>query len=217
MASLYQRHNRFNRADPFIDLLFNTLLGFSFLFLVSLVFINPEADKAKVDKQAEYVISVNWGKDLVDDIDMWVHAPTGHTVSYLKKEAGWLHLDRDDRGTVNDTLMIDGREVVHSVNEEIVTIRNRQKGEYVVNLYYYTADQKRTTPKPIPVRVKIDRINPKFETVYVDTVELKAQDQELTAVRFSIDDDGTVSDFNKLPLRLTPYRLDHTPEHLWTN
>ena len=150
MAGLYQSNRARQTTDPFIDLLFNTLLGFSFMFLISLVFINPDADQAKVDKQAEYVITINWDKTLSDDIDLWVYAPSGHTVSYLQKEAGWLHLDRDDRGEVNDTLMINGRQVVHAVNEEIVTIRNRHPGEYIVNVYYYTSDKRRSAPKTIP-------------------------------------------------------------------
>ena len=220
MAGLYQRQRNTQRTDPFIDLLFNTLLGFSFLFLVSLAFINPDADQAKVDKQAEYVITISWDKTLADDIDLWVNAPTDHTVSYLQKEAGWLHLDRDDRGEVNDKLMIDGREVIHAVNEEVVTIRNRHAGEYIVNVYFYTADTNKQQPRKIPVQLKIDRINPKFETVYIDQVELTTQDQELTIVRFSLDDDGNVGEFNKLPKQLTPYDLDHMPEHipdnLWT-
>lgn len=211
MTSLYHKRNHNYRADPFIDLLFNTLLGFSFLFLVSLLFINPDADEAKVDKQAEYVISASWPEDLADDIDLWVHAPSGHTVSYLEKEAGWLHLDRDDRGIINDTLLVDGVEVVHRVNEEIVTIRNRMSGEYIINLYYFKA----RTRDRIPVRVKVDRINPKFETVYTDTIELYQEDQEETVVRFSIDEKGDVRDFNKLPLNLTPYALDHMPS--WVN
>jgi len=220
MAGLYQRQRNNQRTDPFIDLLFNTLLGFSFLFLISLVFINPDEDQAKVDKQAEYIITISWDKTLADDIDLWVYAPSGHTVSYLQKEAGWLHLDRDDRGEVNDKLLIDGREVVHAVNEEVVTIRNRLAGEYIVNVYFYAADSKKRPPRKIPVKLKIDRINPRFETVYVDQVELTAQDQELTAVRFTLDDEGKAGQFNKLPKQLTPYGLDHMPEQipddLWT-
>lgn len=211
--SLYRRNGRNNPTDPFIDLLFNTLLGFSFLFLVSLVFINPEADRAKVDKQAEYVISATWPSTVADDVDLWVHAPSGDTVSYLQSEAGFLHLDRDDRGKINDTIMVDGQEVVHPVNQEIVTIRKRYAGEYIVNLYYYQSK----TPPPLQVQVKVDRINPTFETVYVDTIEFQAQDQEITAVRFTIGNDGAVSEFNKLPLKLTPYGLDHIPADVWNN
>jgi hypothetical protein len=208
MASIYQSGSRtVYRADPFIDLLFNTLLGFSFLFLVSLLFINPEAEQAKVDKQAEYVISATWPEQLADDIDLWVNAPNGNTVSYLEKESGWLHLDRDDRGEINDTIIVDGEEVIHPINQEIVTIRNRQTGEYIVNLYYYRQE----SSEPVEVILKVDRINPKFETVFVETIPLETQDQEKTAVRFSLDETGAVLGINKLPRTLTPYALDHMP------
>ena len=138
MASLFKHGRATPKVDPFIDLLFNTLMGFSFLFLVALLFINPVADKAKVDKQAEYVITATWPKNLADDIDLWMRGPTGRTVSYLAKEAGWLNLERDDRGELNDTLMIDGRKEIHPINQEIITIRKRFAGEYIINLYYYT-------------------------------------------------------------------------------
>ena len=208
MSSLYQPNRNQSKVDPFIDLLFNTLMSFSFLFLVSLLFINPEADNAKVEKQAEYIISAEWPEDLKDDIDLWMRAPSGHTVSYLAKEAGWLHLERDDRGEVNDILVIDGEKQVHPINQEIITIRNRHSGEYIVNLYYYKAHSR----QPISVNIRVDRINPKYETVYRETISLSHQDEEVTAVRFTIDEAGNVHDINKLPIGLTPYGLDHIPE-----
>lgn len=204
MASLYRRGSNNHRADPFIDLLFNTLLGFTFLFMISLLFINPEATEAKVDMQAEYIISATWPENLADDIDLWVLAPTGHRVSYLERESGWLHLDRDDRGEINDTIMVDGEEKVHRLNQEIVTVRGKQTGEYVVNLYYY----QNASPPPVPVQIRVDRVNPKLETVYADTLELQQIDQEVTAVRFTLKDDGSVHNINKLPTVLTPYQLD---------
>ncbi|MEH6455369.1 MAG: hypothetical protein V7749_03545 [Cocleimonas sp.] len=210
MASLYKNGRNTPKADPFIDLLFNSLLGFSFLFLVTLLFINPKADKAKVEKQAEYIITATWPQNIADDIDLWMRAPTGHTVSYLQKEVGWLHLERDDRGEVNDTLIIDGKQEIHPINQEIITIRKRHAGEYIVNLYYYTAKSK----KAIPVDIRIDRINPKYETVFRKTINLDKQDEETTAVRFTIKPDGSVHQISQLPITLTPYSLDHLPSLL---
>ncbi len=207
MASLFKQGRSTPKVDPFIDLLFNTLMGFSFLFLVALLFINPKADKAKVDKQAEYIITATWPKNLADDIDLWMRGPTGRTVSYLAKEAGWLNLERDDRGELNDTLMIDGKKEIHPINQEVITIRKRFAGEYIINLYYYTEKSK----KPVPVDIRIDRINPKYETVYRSTINLKNQDEEMTAVRFTIKEDGSVHNINKLPATLTPYALEHIP------
>jgi len=201
-------HRRLNQADPFIDLLFNALLGFTFLFLVAVMFINPQARKGRVDLKAEYIISVTWPDQLADDIDLWVQDPLGETVSYLRKDAGWLHLDRDDRGEVNDTIIIDGREIVYPINQEVVTIRGIIPGEYIVNLYYYTAAQ----TQPVEALVKVEKVNPTLQTVFVRKVQMQQQDQETTVVRFSLDNQGTLSDVSQLQKTLTPYALDFSTE-----
>lgn len=63
----------------------------------------------------------------------------------------------------------------------------------------------------MPVDIRIDRINPKYETVYRETVTLKNQDEEMTAVRFTIKEDGSVHKISKLPATLTPYALEDIP------
>lgn len=196
------RH-RARSADPFIDLLFNALLGFTFLFLVAVMFVNPDARKGRVNLKAEYIISVTWPEHLPDDIDLWVQDPIGDTVSYLRKEAGWLHLDRDDRGEINDTIIVDGQELVYPINQEVVTIRGIIPGEYTVNLYYYTA----SNPAPVEALVKVEKINPTLQTVYVRRVTLHRQDEEQTVVRFTLDRDGRAHDIHQLAKRLTPYAL----------
>ncbi len=206
--SFYQPGERSGSVvDPFIDLLFNALLGFVFLFLTALLYINPKQSDANVEKQAEYVISASWPEKLKDDIDLWVRGPDDQTVSYLKREAGWLHLDRDDRGEVNDIMVIDGVEKIHPVNQEIVTIRKKHPGEYIANIYYYDA----FSTTPIPVDIKVDQVNPVFKTIYRTQLILNGMDDEQTAVRFTVTVAGDTKDFNDLPIVLTPYALDHTP------
>lgn len=122
-------------TDPFIDLLFNTLLGSTFLFLVSVMFINPDTRKGRVNLEAEYIISVTRPDHLADNIDLWVQDPIVETVSYLRKDASWLHLDRDDRGEINDTILVNGEQLIYPINQEVVTIRGIIPGEYIVNLY----------------------------------------------------------------------------------
>ena len=192
---------RSRATDPFIDLLFNALLGFTFLFLLAIMFINPTTDRGRVNLKAEFIISVTWPEQLADDIDLWVQDPIGDTVSYLRKEAGWLHLDRDDRGVVNDTIVIDGEEIVYPINQEIVTIRGILPGEYIVNLYYYKAAQAR----PVEALVKVERVNPTLRTVFVERVRLDRQDDEKTVVRFTLNRRGDVESINRLPKALTPY------------
>jgi hypothetical protein len=200
-----RRRSRQRQAtDPFIDLLFNALLGFTFLFLVSVMFVNPEARKGRIDLKAEYIISVTWPEQLADDVDLWVQDPIGDTVSYLRKDANWLNLDRDDRGEINDTVIVDGREVVYPINQEVVTIRGIIPGEYVVNLYYYAAAEQR----PVDVLVKVEKVNPTLQTVFLEKLRLQRQDEETTALRFVLDSSGRIDAINRLPKRLTPYALD---------
>jgi len=191
-------------TDPFTDLLFNALLGFTMLFMVTIMFVNPLAKLGSANLKAEFIITLSWPEDLADDIDVWVEDPHGEVVSYLQKDAGWLHLDRDDRGEINDTIMINGREVIHRINQEVVTVRGIISGEYVVNAYYYTA----ASQKPVEVTLTVDKVNPTLTTVFVDKITMLNQDEERTFVRFKLDGKGEVLNINKLPKRLTPYDLD---------
>lgn len=199
-----RRTLRYRSTDPFIDLLFNALLGFTFLFLVSVMFIKPDARKGRVNLKAEYIISVTWPDHLADDIDLWVQDPIGEIVSYLQKDASWLHLDRDDRGEINDTITVNGEKVVYPINQEVVTIRGIIPGEYVVNLYYYKA----AGTLPVDTLVKVEKVNPTLQTVFVRKVVMEQQDDELTVVRFVLDENGQIKGMNSLPKRLTPYALD---------
>ena len=192
------------RTDPFVDLLFNALLGFTLLFFVSLVYFNPEARQGKVNLKAEYIISVTWPEHRTDDIDLWVRDPLGEVVSYLSKDAGWLHLDRDDQGAINDTVIIEGEKIIYPINQELVTLRGLVDGEDTVNLYYY---EKREL-EPITVLVKIERINPSVQTVFVKKVILSKLDEERTVVRFTPTRDGKIINVNERQAQLTPYLLD---------
>ena len=201
------RH-RHQLSDPFTDLLFNTLLGFTLLFFISIIFMNPIAKLGNINYKAEYIITVIWPENQPDDIDLWVQDPYQETVSYLQKEAGWLNLDRDDRGDLNDTVMINGEKVVHPINQEVVTIRGIISGEYIVNLHYYESQSE----QPVRANVKIEKVNPVLRLVFIDQVLLEKVDDEKTVLRFELDGDGEIVGMNRLDKTLTPYRLD--PEQL---
>jgi hypothetical protein len=195
-------------SDPFTDLLFNTLLGFTLLFFISILFMNPIAKLGNINYKAEYIITVSWPEDQPDDIDLWVQDPYQETVSYLRKEAGWLNLDRYDRGDLNDTVMINGNKVVHPINQEVVTIRGIISGEYIVNLHYYESQ----TSKPVKAVIKIEKVNPVLRLVFIDQQVLQKVDDEKTILRFELDGNGEITGMNQIEKILTPYRLD--PEQL---
>ena len=191
-------------SDPFTDLLFNTLLGFTLLFFISIIFMNPIAKLGNINYKAEYIITVIWPENQPDDIDLWVQDPYHETVSYLRKEAGWLNLDRDDRGDLNDTVMINGEKVVHPINQEVVTIRGIISGEYIVNLHYYQSQSQ----QPVKANVKIEKVNPVLRLVFIDQVTLDQVDDEKTVLRFELDGNGDIVGMNRLAKTLTPYSLD---------
>jgi len=66
------------------------------------------------------------------------------------------------------------------------------------NIHHYLA----TTPDPVPVSVKVEKLNPKVEMVFYDRLFLDHTGDEKTAVRFTIDENGKVTDINTRPKSL---------------
>lgn len=191
-------NRRRNTFDPFTDLLFNALLGFTFLFLVAIMFMNPEAKTGIIDPKAEYIITVRWEDHSPDDIDVWVEDPEGNVVWFRNPEAGLLHLDRDDRGILHDTITVNGEEISNPLNQEVVTLRGIVTGEYIVNLHYYATE----TNKPVDVDVTLAKVNPVLEIAYYRTVTLDQVGDEVTAFRFTINRDGDIRNINRLPKQI---------------
>ena len=195
---------RRSRFDPFTDLLFNILLAFTFLFFITILFINPITKFGNINMKAEYIITVDWEDSLPDDIDLWVKDPNGEVVSYLKKDAGWLHLDRDDQGIINDKVTIDGKEVTYPINREVVTLRGIIPGTYTVNLYMY--DNK--SMEPVNAKITIEKVNPTLKLVFFDNVVMKSKDVELTILKFRLDSSGNFTSILSDNETLTPYGLE---------
>jgi len=123
-------------------------------------------------------------------------------VWFRSREAGLMHLDRDDLGRSNDVIQVGGREIVNPINQEVVSIRGIQPGEYVVNLHLYRTER----DQPVPAVVKVEKLNPKVEIVFYGEVVLSRQSEERTAVRFAVRPDGSVGALNQLPKAIVPLR-----------
>ena len=183
---------------PFTDILFNALMGFAFMVFIAFALIKPDAKTGIVDIKAEFIITVNWPDNNPDDIDTYVEDPAGNIVWYHSKENGLLHLDRDDRGVYRDTIVINGQRIQNPLNQETTTIRGIVAGEYVVNIYHYVANG----VDPIPVSVKVEKVNPALEVVYYGTTQLDHRGQEETVVRFTMDENGAITNVNDRPKSL---------------
>ena len=178
--------------DPFGVMLFKALQVVAFLFFLALLVMNPEAKPGKIDTKAEVIITMNWPDSHPDDIDLYVGDPLGNVAWWKEREQGFMTLERDDRGGLNNSLNVNGRQVYSPVREEIVSIRGIVAGEYVANVQYYLATQH----QPVPVSVKVEKINPTADIVDYTTLTLTKQGQEKTAVRFTMAPDGSISGIN---------------------
>lgn len=194
---------RRNRSElGFTDLLFNALLGFVVMFVIAFLLINPVAETGAVDNKAEFLVTLTWPDGRREDVDLYVADPDGRLVWFRSREAGLMHLDRDDLGLGNDVIEVAGKKIVNPVNQEIVSIRGIASGEYIVNLHLYRDDR----GKPVPVKVKVEKLNPKVQLVYYGDVVMQGRGEEQTAVRFSMTADGKVRDVNRLAKAVVPYR-----------
>ena len=204
MAARNRRHAREAEVDPFYDMLFNMLIAFVFCFIVALLAMNPAASKTgDVPAKAEFIITLSWPDNDPNDIDTWVRNPAGEVVWFRNREAGLMHLDRDDRGLANDTLVVDGRTVVNPLNQEVVTLRGIVVGEYVVNAHYYQGKEPAAgSGGPVDLVLSVLKVNPRAEVVFHRQHRLQKPDEEATLVRFTVRPDGSVGAINTLPAQL---------------
>ena len=195
------KHKIFSKSeeqDVFTDLLFNALLGFAFMFAIAFMLINSSEETGNIRSKAEILISVQWPNDHPDDVDAIVEDPQGSLVWYHNRDSGLMHLDRDDRGNLADNLNINGEVVSNPINQETITVRGLQSGEYIINLLHYKSNFK----EPLPVTVKVEKLNPSVELVYYGEHFLNGVGDEMTALRFYVDSQKNISDLNQIPKRL---------------
>src|SRR5580700_5274992 len=172
--------------DPFSVMLFKALQVVAFLFFIALLAMNPEAKQGKIDTKAEFIITAGWPDGHPDDIDLYAEDPLGNIVWYHVREAGFMVLDRDDRGGLNNSIVVNGKKISSPIRQETVSIRGILTGEYTVNANRYLA----TTGEPVLVAVKVEKVNPAVEVVHYGTVYLDHAGHEKTAVRFRLADNG---------------------------
>lgn len=197
--------------NAFTDILFNALLGFAFMFSVAFILIRPEVTDGKINPKAEFLITAQWPDGHEDDVDLIVEDGDGNLVWFDAREAGLMHLDRDDRGWLGDKITVGSKTIENPLNQETVTIRGIAAGEYVVNVLHYKAQSGR----PVPVKVKVEKLNPQVKVIYAGTNMLTGAGDEQTAVRFRLDATGELLGMatrNKLLIRAADFEAKQAEE-----
>ncbi len=166
----------------FRDMLFLMVLGLVVLiFLVSFL-IGPPAKHGQTAQVAEIVIEAIWPTGTKYDVDLWTMGPDGIPVGWgVHTTTGSLNLERDDRGK---------REDAAELNYETISVRTREPGEYTVNVHMF---HNFGDPLPVPVFVKVTGKHDLGE-IYSGQVMLERLRQELTVVRFQLDEHGMLID-----------------------
>lgn len=184
----------------FLDMLFNMTLAFSFLFLMSFMLIRPPSAKedAALKPKAEFIISLSWPDESLDDQDLWVKLPNGKIVSYGSKDLGYAILDRDDRGTVSNYYVDkSGKIQLIKQRSEIVTIRTLMPGRYVVNVYCFAVNStwsefKNPRELPYPVSVALTKVNPMLSEVVKIEKPISRLGEQVTMFAFTVGEDGQI-------------------------
>ncbi len=169
----------------FRDMLLIMLIGFVFMIVAMIPFLNPPAREDEVEPPGNVIVHIVWPPGDTD-VDLWTMGPGEIApVGYSNKSGILWSLLRDDTG--------DGVDVTE-LNFENAYTRGIVPGEYIVNVHCY-----RCTKFPVPVKVVISVKresasggNASLATIASTKVVLHAPKEAKTALRFELTADGKI-------------------------
>lgn len=165
----------------FRDVLMLALIGFVAMVIMLLPHLSEKRDENRdTHSPGNVVVEIHWPDDLPVDVDLWVQAPRDVPVGFWNQGSRFFNLLRDDLGLENDAT---GR------NYEVSFSRGIPAGEYTVNVHMYG-----TVPLGVrvPVRVVVS-VKPKYgelRQLLETRIELTRRNQEETAFRFQLTEEG---------------------------
>jgi hypothetical protein len=160
--------------------------GFILMTVLLIAVVNPPAkssETAGAPPPGNVVIEVQWADAIDADVDLWVEGPGDGPVGYSNKSGRLFDLLRDDLGKAQD---------MTDYNYEVAYSRGAPAGEYVVNLHLY-----RGVGVAYPVAVKVvaslrQDTSGSGQPLVSTTVQLRHENQEVTALRFRLDGGGAL-------------------------
>lgn len=158
--------------------------GFILMTVLMLAVVNPPAQSAETQGEqspGNVIVEAQWADGVDADVDLWVQAPGDRPVGYSNKSGQMFNLLRDDLGKAQD---------MTDFNYEVAYSRGTPVGEYVVNIHLY-----RGVGIAYPVAVKVvasvrQDADGSAKQLVATTVQLRHENQELTALRFRLDAEG---------------------------
>lgn len=166
----------------FRDVIMLALLGFVTVVVLLLPHLNPPtlAD-AEVTAPGNVIVEVRWADGLDADVDLWVEAPGDRPVGYSNRGGRIFNLLRDDLGDKGDET---------DLNYEVAFTRGTPSGDYTINLHLYR-NPSGEFPIEAEVKVSVRRTaDSGVVKVASNRAVLATAGQELTVLRFALDEEG---------------------------
>lgn len=166
-------------ATVFRDVIMLTLLGFVAIVVLLLPHLNPPIKTVEAaTPPGNVIVEVLWPDEIDTDVDLWVEAPGDKPVGYSNLGGLVFDMLRDDRGHYRD---------ISGANYEVAYSRGAPKGEYTINVHLYS-NAERVLPVPVKVIVSVRTDNKKIRRIASRDVSLGFLGEEITVLRFSLDD-----------------------------
>ena len=191
---------RYGSNTAFLDMTLNSLMGISTLFIMSFLLINPAEKESPVpEPPLRIMVTLEWpveGAPANSDIDLWILEgdEDSAAVGFRSPVRQGIALERDDLGSRSDRILKKGKFVneIIPINREVINFRRVPEEEITVNAMYYFSQDASTH---VPVKVQVYALNP-FSMIYEGEHTLTRRGEEHTFVRFTMTDEGDVSDMN---------------------
>ena len=166
-------------STVFRDVIMLTLLGFVAIVVLLLPHLNPPFESVEAaTPPGNVIVEILWPDEIDTDVDLWVEAPGDQPVGYSNLGGLVFDMLRDDRGHYRD---------ISGANYEVAYSRGAPKGEYTVNVHLYS-NAERALPVPVTVIVSVRVDDKKIRRIAARDVSLGFLGEEITVLRFSLDD-----------------------------
>ena len=192
---LYPREEPF---DPFSVMLFKALQVVAFLFFIALLAMRPSQGGQGRYRRPRF--SSPWtGPTITPTISISLSRtrPATSRGTGIAKPASWCSIVTTVAARTTSSSSTAKRSYRQSARRSSPS-EGSSPGEYTVNVSHFQA----TTGQPVPATVKVQKLNPTAQVVFDDKVFVDHTGDEKTAVRFTIDSEGKVTDVNRRPKSL---------------
>jgi hypothetical protein len=172
-----------NTDTVFRDVILLTLVGFVAMVIMLLPHIQKKKEATDEHKPpGNVIVEMHWPNEMRVDVDLWVQGPRSTPVGFWNQGNDVFNLLRDDLGIEGDAT---------NENYEVSYSRGIIPGEYIVNVHMYGV---LPTGLVVPVSVVVS-VRTKYEStrqILATTVKLRRRNQEETAFKFRLDDEGSL-------------------------